>query len=106
MADTVRGQILLDALNLTEGDRNASYGSPHPNLTTFAKLVEAYIKGLGYEGPAMDSVDGSVIMELAKVSRVPANKHHMDNYKDGAAYMAIAGECATILAQSTMKGAE
>lgn len=93
---TLRGQVLLDALTLTEGDRNKTYGHPHANLSTFAGLVESYLKAAGWTGPAMDSVDGSVIMLLAKVSRVAGNKHHRDNYVDGAAYMAIAAECSDL----------
>lgn len=89
-----RVAIMRQGINLTNGDRNKTYGSPHPNLTTFAHLVNSYLKGLGWEGPKLDSVDGSMIMVLAKVSRVAVNKQHEDNYVDGSTYFAIAGECA------------
>ena len=89
-----RARIMQKGIDLTTGDRNASYGSPHPNLQTFAHLVNVYLKGLGWEGPKLDSVDGSMIMVLAKTSRVCVNKQHEDNYVDGATYFAIAGECA------------
>lgn len=90
---TLRGSILDEAKALTEGDRNKAYGSPKPNLTCFAKLIEAYLLGLGYVVP-LDAVDGAVIMNLAKMSRISVNKLHQDNYIDAAAYSAIAGECA------------
>lgn len=89
-----RARIMQKGIDLTTGDRNASYGSPHPNLQTFAHLVNVYLKGLGWEGPKLDSVDGSMIMVLAKTSRVCVNKQHEDNYVDGSTYFAIAGECA------------
>lgn len=91
-----RSNILQAGLNLTNGTRNEAYGDPHPNLTTFAHLVNVYLKGLGWTGPKLDATDGSIIMALAKISRVAVNKGHNDNYVDGAVYMAIAGECAEI----------
>lgn len=94
MTESVREQILKEGIKLTTGDRNKTYGSPHPNLTIFAHLVNAYLKGLGWEGEKLDSVDGGIIMVLAKVSRVAVNKDHHDNYVDMATYGAIVGECA------------
>lgn len=92
---TIRGDILRHGIELTEGDRNKAYGDPYDNLTCFADLVDSYLKGLGWESnDSLDAVDGSVIMNLAKISRIAANKDHEDNYVDAATYMAIAGECA------------
>lgn len=93
---TIRGDILRKGVELTEGDRNVSYGHPHPNLTSFAHLVNVYLKSLGWDGRKLDSTDGAIIMTLAKISRVAVNKNHEDNYIDGATYMAIAAECAQI----------
>lgn len=90
---SVRQEILETALELTTGDRAKTYGPPKPNLTCFANLVEAYLKGRN-DISSVDATDGAVIMALAKISRIAANKKHKDNYIDGAAYMAIAGECA------------
>lgn len=89
-----RVEIMEQGIKLTTGDRNASYGDPGPNLQTFSSLVETYLKGLGWSGPALTSVDGSMLMVLLKVSRVAADKNHEDNYVDGSTYFAIAGECA------------
>jgi hypothetical protein len=98
--ETVRGQILDTAKGLTTGDRNKSYGPPIDNLTTYANLCTAYIFGKGGNENdllALDAVDAAVLMVLAKVSRIAANRGHKDNYVDGAAYMAIAGECDELL---------
>lgn len=96
--ETIRGQILDTAKVLTTGDRNKSYGPPIYNLTVYAELVQAYLKGrkVSTEHP-IDAVDTSILMVLAKVSRIAANRGHKDNYVDGAAYMAIAGECDELL---------
>lgn len=100
---TIRGQCLAEALALTEGDRNRAYGAPHPNLTCFAGMVEAYLKQrfqtiasdpFGYDH--LNSVDGSVLMILAKISRVAVNQFHMDNATDATAYGAIMKECAEL----------
>lgn len=85
----IRASILTDALGLTLGDRNTSYGDPYNNLLIFTRLINAAY------GTNLEAEDGAIIMELAKLSRILPNKHnyHEDNYTDGAAYMAIAGEC-------------
>lgn len=90
MAKTLRGKILETALNLTEGDRNKSYGPPKKNLECFAALIKAYLSGKATHD--LTATDASVIMCLAKVSRIAANPKHTDNYIDLAAYAAIAGE--------------
>jgi hypothetical protein len=98
---TIRGQILRDAIGLTEGDRNATYGDPVKNLTCYAQLVTAYINGLQIDQADLDAVDGAILMALAKISRIAVNKGHRDNYTDLSAYAGIAGECAERLAKAS-----
>ncbi len=93
MADTIRGKTLMEALGLTEGDRNKTYGSPYANLTCYANLVAAYVNGKPDDGD-FNAVDGAILMVLAKISRIAVNQNHHDSYVDGAAYMAIADECS------------
>lgn len=92
-----RQEILERGISLTTGDRNEAHGEPYPNMVAFAKLVEAYLRALGWSGPALDAVDAAMILNQHKASRVAANKQHEDNYVDGSTYLAIAGECASIL---------
>lgn len=94
--ESPRTKILLEANKLTSGDRDKTYGPPIDNLSTYADLCSAYLAALP-DPKKLDATDGSVLMILAKISRIPRNKLHRDNYVDGAAYMAIAGECAEIL---------
>lgn len=95
-----RGRILEEALGLTQGDRNKTYGSPTPNLECFAKLADAYLELRFLNMPdtteSLNAVDGSILMVLAKVSRVAVNQGHKDTFVDMAAYAAIAAECAGI----------
>lgn len=102
---TPRGEILEQARNLTEGDRNKAYGSPFPNMQCFTVLVSEYLNGridATQSNPKevkISAVDGAIIMCLAKISRIAANPTHMDSFTDLAAYAAIAGECAQVLAE-------
>lgn len=88
---TVRGTILERAKQLTEGDRNKTYGCPVNGMELFAQMIDTYLGGIN-----VTAVDASVIMCLVKISRIAANPKHPDNYVDLAAYAAIAGECAGI----------
>lgn len=94
MTTPIRVEILQEAAELTAGDRNRAHGDPKPNMRTFANLVDAYLRGLGWEGPPLDEVDGAMILVQHKTSRVCANKNHRDNFTDGSCYFAIGGECA------------
>jgi hypothetical protein len=97
MTESIREKILNTASKLTANDRNKTYGPPIVNLTTLADLCNAYLKGKNIEYVEIDAVDAAIFMVLAKVSRIAANRGHNDNYVDGAAYMAIAGECDELL---------
>lgn len=90
---SIRESILQKAIDLTTGDRNATYGDPLLNLTTCANLVNAYLEGLSNSRYALDAAHMAVIMALSKISRISVSEEHMDNYVDGAAYLAIAAEC-------------
>lgn len=95
--ETLRTKILLEANKLTSGDRDIIYGPPNVNLTTYANLCTTYLEAL--PSSTLDATDGAILMVLAKISRITVNKNHRDNYVDGAAYMAIAGECAALKAK-------
>lgn len=97
---SVRENILIEAANLTAGDRNKAYGPPHENLTYMARLVQAYLFGKHNVDLTLDSEDMAWIMLMAKVSRTGASLKH-DNYVDASAYAAIAGECRHIIDEQT-----
>jgi hypothetical protein len=97
---SVRENILIEAANLTAGDRNKAYGAPHDNLTYMARLVQAYLFGKHNVDLELDSEDMAWIMLMAKVSRTGASHKH-DNYVDASAYAAIAGECRQIITDKT-----
>jgi len=80
-----RGIILEQAKTLTNTDRQQSYGTPLSNFTRISNLWSSYLEiDITPEQAAM-------CMALVKVSRSMQSKE-VDNYIDGAAYFAIAGE--------------
>jgi uncharacterized protein DUF6378 len=95
-AKTTRGKVLEEALNLTEGDRNRTYGDPSHNLTCYAYLVDSYLFGRKANETELNAVDGAMLMALAKISRIAVNQTHKDNYVDLAAYAAIGFEVSGV----------
>lgn len=98
LTNSIRGNLLRKALQLTEGDRQATYGDPIHNLTKMAQMCSAYFD------VEISANDVAIIMVFAKLSRVPASPTHEDNYVDGAAYFAIAGEMAAFGEISSLQG--
>lgn len=88
---TVRGQLLNEARQLTEGDRAATYGNPTHNLETtnalFRTLLCAAERSIGEaECEALHYMCG----KLARY--VCCKTIHKDSVVDGCAYLAIAYE--------------
>jgi hypothetical protein len=93
---TVRGEVLLEGKELTEGDRNKAYGSPYENLSNHAALATSYLiaaKVLPH-GSKLYANHMAEIMNLGKIARRAVNPLHRDSYVDGAAYTAIGFETA------------
>ncbi len=87
-----RVRILQAAIGHTAQSRPSVYGKPHPNMSAQMALVDAYLahsKGLNGRAHEM-----AIISLLIKIGRIASGSYHSDNYEDGAAYLAIAGECA------------
>lgn len=90
---TKRGEILDIAKSLTEGDRNKAYGDPAIGMRVMNALQEAFRRDAtpdALEPAHLAAMD----MVFAKISRIATGSYREDNYIDGAAYMAIAGELA------------
>lgn len=84
-----RDEILSTANEYVTKDRAASHGDMEDNFSAIAKLWSAYT------GSDITSIDVGVMMNLLKCARIRSNHSHMDNYVDGAGYMACAGEIAS-----------
>ena len=87
-----RVAILQAAIGHTARARPSVYGKPYDNMAAQMDLVQAYLRhSKGQHGAAHDM---AIISLLIKVGRIASGSFHLDNYEDGAAYLAIAGECA------------
>lgn len=91
-----RTDILETATKCTAQDRNQTYGEPYHNLSVTANLVNSYLQAKHGKPICLTGDDIAIIMSLNKVARMATGsvKPHIDNYVDGAAYLAIAGEIA------------
>lgn len=82
-----RSEILFEANDLINGERQSQYGTPEANFGRISAMWSAY---LGYE-VAPHQV--AVCMALLKAARL-SNESKEDSFVDGAAYFALAGELA------------
>jgi hypothetical protein len=106
---TVRGSILKQAKNLTEGERDAVYGDCRRNLQNIANMWNGYLSNklqdirlltlYNADAPSHSVVDCTLsasdvsnMLALMKIARVQTNKDHTDSYVDACAYIAMAGE--------------
>lgn len=85
--DYERSAILLEAVELTCGPRNDTYGSPYTNMRQTAEFWSTYL------GVTIQPHQVAGCMALVKLARTIQTFDHRDSYVDGAAYLAIAAEC-------------
>lgn len=90
MAEIHRGEILKEAHDLTTQDRNKQYGEPSINLSLAADLKILFWSRVSrlFSSAEREAID----MVLTKLSRIGTGTYKKDNYVDGAAYLAIAGQ--------------
>jgi hypothetical protein len=82
-----RGKILDEAKALTYTNRQDDYGTPTINFNRISGLLSAYLER------EVTPEQSAMICALIKVAR-SMEAYKDDNYIDGAAYFAIAGELA------------
>ena len=84
-----RGDILRDADILTHGPRDDIYGDVITNHERISRLWSVVLE------TEITPAQAALCMALVKVARLIQTPDHIDSFVDGAAYLAIAGECAT-----------
>ena len=88
-----RSEVLTEALELINGDRNNSYGPPTQDFTRTAGVLNA----LGYRGPDQRELlghDVALIIAAVKMSRLMWTPGKRDSWVDMAGYAACGYECA------------
>jgi hypothetical protein len=83
--------IANKAAELVGGDRAESHGDMHQHFAHVAALWSAYLK---LEQP-LSVADVPHMMALLKIARTKSGSVNVDDWIDGAGYMACAGEVAT-----------
>jgi hypothetical protein len=102
---TDRGQVLRDALNVINGERQDQYGAPEDSFALIAEYWEVYIRnallrmsqerGIELQDVLFEEFirddDVAFLMTLFKIARENF-QHKKDNLVDAAGYLGIAGD--------------
>ena len=83
-----RSELLQDAEQLVNGDRNAQYGDPRQDFQRTATMWSAYL------GADIAPHDVAAMMVLLKVSRIRWSPAKRDSWLDLAGYAACGWHCA------------
>lgn len=98
--DDKRGNVLLEAHNIINGERQQQYGSPEDSHKVIAEMWNGYIhakmRAERLPGVAICITDQDVahMMVLFKLARELNGAGKRDNYRDAAGYLAIASDMA------------
>ena len=91
-------EMLEEAIELVDGDRETTHGSMYKNHQNIARLWNGYL----HDKETLTASDVANMMELLKIARRKLGVFNPDDYVDGAGYAAVAFECAKEqVAQST-----
>jgi len=83
-----RGNVLLEAHEVINGQRQDRYGNPEDSFRVIAKLWSTWI------GKELFPRDVAMLMALLKVAREKHGAGKTDNYVDGCGYLALAADMA------------
>jgi hypothetical protein len=85
----MRADDILDEAKDLIQDRGKDYGLAALNHLRIAKLWSAYLER------NIEPHEVAICMALVKISRLQETSLHQDSYKDGCAYIALAGQIAS-----------
>lgn len=86
--------IATRAASLVGGDRERDHGKKADNFNRIAKMWQTYLDIRRHPSAPLDAVDVGHMMSIMKVARTQSGALNVDDYVDGAGYMACAGEVA------------
>lgn len=84
--------ICRRAAELMEGDRAKTHGPKQRNHSNIAEMWNAYLSIRRDRLAPLSAGDVAKMVALLKVARSELGAFNPDDFTDGAAYMAIAGE--------------
>ena len=85
-----RGQVLLDALDIINGDRLDAHGKPEDSFGQIARLWSAYLFDR-LELP-LERRDVAIMMALLKIARIQTGTAVTDSFRDAAGYIGLAAD--------------
>jgi len=93
---TERGQVLLDAHKIINGDRQQSYGNPEDTHGVIAELWNGYLRAAARtqgkdisQLPTIRQEDAALLMVLFKIARELNGAGVRDSAVDAAGYLGI-----------------
>lgn len=94
-----RGNVLLEAHAIINGERQQQYGSPEDSHAVIAALWNGYLRAdaISLDKDAcsvLTAQDVAHMMVLFKLARELNGAGKRDNYRDAAGYLAIASDMA------------
>lgn len=93
-------EIAAKAAELVGGDRDREHGAKRENFENIAAYWNAYLdtrREMNFDEPGavpLNGVDVGHMMALMKIARTQSGSLNIDDYIDGAGYLACAGEVA------------
>jgi len=87
-------EVAARAAELVGGDREQQHGSKSKNFGNIAALWNAYLSVRRQPEQPLDAVDIGHMMALMKIARTQSGGFNLDDYIDGAGYLACTGEVA------------
>lgn len=81
-----RGSVLNEAHRVITQDRQDQYGNAEDSFKLIAELWSPWL------GITVSGYDVAMMMALLKVARARGNPGQLDNFVDGAGYLALAAE--------------
>lgn len=88
---TERGQVLLEAHNTINGERQDQYGNPEDCFTLIATYWNVYLESKA--NAIITASDVAMMQVLLKIAR-QANRHKHDNLVDICGYTALLDDMA------------
>lgn len=85
-----RGKILLEALEIINGDRLDAHGKPEDSFGQIARLWSAYLFDR-LELP-LERRDVAILMALLKIARIQTGTAITDSFRDAAGYIGLAAD--------------
>ena len=97
--DDMRGNVLLEAHDIINGERQQQYGRPEDSHRVIAALWNGYLRADAISCETrwysvLTERDVAHMMVLFKLARELNGAGKRDNYRDAAGYLAIASDMA------------